>query len=100
MLDAVIFREGQIYQIRYFTNSMVESAAGTAKQYFTADDDVTIWNPDTELVFIDLAAGYLAPNAGDFMTGKNFREIAMESVMRYKSRYPQERKLLSKNWYY
>jgi len=100
LLDAVFFREGQIYQIRYFTNSMVESAAGVAKQYFTADDDITIWNPDTELVFVDLAAGYLAPNSGDFMSGKNFREIAMESIMRYKSRYPQERKLLSKSWYY
>lgn len=100
LLDAVIFREGQIYEIRYFTNSMVESAAGVAKQYFTADDDITIWNPDTELLYMDIAAGYLAPNTGDFMTGKNFREVAMESVMRYKSRYPQERKLLSKNWFY
>ena len=98
-LDGIYMREGELYEVRYFSNYLVSSVSGTLKQYFTADDDYLILNPDGEMLFVDTAAGYLAPNTNDYQAAKMFGDIAMRSLMQYKSRYPQERKLLMRNWY-
>lgn len=99
-VDGIFYREGELYEIRYFTNNLIRSSTGTAKQYFTADDDTTVFGADAELLYVDIAAGYLAPNSGDYTAARTFLQLATESLMRYKSRYPQERKLLARNWYY
>lgn len=97
-IDNIVLRDGALYEIKYYTNNVVQDVGGTKKQYFTADDDTSILTPETEVLFIDYATGYIAPNAVA-PSGSTFSQIAARSLENYARRFPTKRKRTVRNWY-
>jgi hypothetical protein len=99
-LDGVFLREGEIHQARYYTTKLVSSASGTKQQYFTADDDYLLLNPEGEMLFVTKSAAYISPSVKDQVTGQTNAQSYMENKRVYTVRYPSKRKPMVKNWYY
>lgn len=97
-VDDVALRDGDLYEIKYYTKNAVSSNAGTKQQYFTADDDYLICNEEGEAVFVDYLAAYLAPNAKE-PNGQTFMQIAQDAIRKYNARYPSKRKITSRQYY-
>jgi hypothetical protein len=98
-VDNIVLRDGGLYEIKYLSKNVVLAVSGTAKQYFTADDDTLVCNEDGEAVYIDWLTGYLAPNIKDSYSNKTFLELATDSIKNYKRMYPSERKAVRRNYY-
>lgn len=100
-IDGIYFRDGELYEIRYRTQNIVQAAGGgTKKQYFTLDDDVLLLNAEGETVFVQYAAGYLAPNVKDLATGMPLLQMANQIITEYKERHPSLRRVAQRNWYF
>lgn len=100
-LDGIYLRDGQLFEVRYRTQNIVQATGGgTKKQYFTLDDDVLLLNAEGEVLYIEFTAGYLAPNVKSPTSGQTLGEQADMSLARYSLYHPSDRKLMKRNWYY
>ena len=97
-VDNLVLRDGDLYEIKYYTKNIVSTNAGAYQQYFVNEDDYLILNEEGEAAFIDFATGYLAPNVMS-ANGQTFAQIGQNAIVRYKSRYPSKRKKTVRNWY-
>ncbi len=101
IIDGIYLRDGELSELQYYTNAVVQATGGGAyKQYFTATDDVTIFQPDTEMLFIDWAAQRISPNVKMLGSTKTMRDLAMDSLKMYMMNHPHEIPKTKKNWYY
>lgn len=100
IIDGIYLRDGELSELQYYTQNVVQAATGTYKQYFTLTDDVTIFQPDTEMLFIDWAAQRLAPNAKMLGSTKTMRDLAADTLKMYMANHPHEIPKVKKNWYY
>lgn len=99
-IDGIILRDGELHEIRYFTKNLVDSNAGVSQETFQADDDVLILNEEGELLFTEFAAGHLASNIREFSSAKIYMNNAEMAISEYRTRYPSERKLVQKSYYF
>jgi hypothetical protein len=97
-VDNYALRDGDLFQIKYYTKNLVETAAGTKQQYMTDDDDFFIFNEEGEILYLDYLAGYIAPNVKD-NTGQTWGQIAQNHIKRYLGRYPSKRKRTTRKYY-
>lgn len=100
LIDGIYLRDGELAELQYYTNAVVQSSGGTNKQYFTATDDVTIFQPDTEILFVDWASQRLAPDAKMLGSTRTMRELGAETLRTYIINHPREIRKVKKNWYY
>jgi hypothetical protein len=98
-LDNIVLRDGDLYEIKYYTKNVILDDDGTTyKSAFNEDADTLIFNKDGEATFIEYAAGYIAPNA-IAPSGQTFAQNATNLIAKYRSRYPSKRKKTVRNWY-
>lgn len=101
IIDGIFLRDGELSELQYYTNAVVQATGGGAfKQYFTATDDVTILQPDTEMLFVDWASQRIAPNVKMLGSTRTMRDLANESLRTYINNHPREIRKVKKNWYY
>lgn len=98
-LDNIVLRDGDLYEIKYYTKNVILDDDGTTyKSAFNEDADTLIFNEEGEATFIEYAAGYIAPNA-IAPSGQTFAQNATNLIAKYRSRYPSKRKKTVRNWY-
>lgn len=98
-LDNLVLRDGDLYEIKYYTkNVILDDDGSTYKSAFNEDADTLIFNEEGEAVFLEYAAAYIAPNALA-PSGQTFAQNAQNLIAKYRSRYPSKRKKTVRNWY-